>query len=133
MMLDNEVFKEVLRRKALADVYYDNYREHYFKGEYSKASEYLWGVVNSIVYALGLFYGKKITEHKEVLNFLRELSSRYQEIREGFISIQRLHANFYHDFMNKEIFDDDRLKAEKLIEKLMEILLKKINNPESEI
>lgn len=129
-MLNNEVFREVLRRKALADRYYENYREYYFKGEYSKASEYLWGVVNSLVFAIGLFYGKRISEHREISEFLKELGSKYQEIRDGYMPIQRLHANFYHDFMKKEMFDDDKLKAEKLVEKLAEILMDKIRTLE---
>jgi len=36
--------------------------------------------------------------------------------------VQRLHANYYHDFMNEELFEEDRVKAEKLINKLAELI-----------
>jgi hypothetical protein len=50
--------QEVMRRRRLADYYYDNYRKYYLRRKYSKASEFIWGTVNALSYGLGLFYGK---------------------------------------------------------------------------
>jgi len=33
-----------------------------------------------------------------------------------------IHANFYHDFMNELMFEDDRKRTEKLLEELVKIL-----------
>lgn len=45
-----------------------------------------------------------------------------EEIGEGLASAQRIHANFFHDFMNESMFEDDRKRTENLLEKLVKIL-----------
>ena len=42
--------------------------------------------------------------------------------------IQRLHANFLHDFMDEEMFKEDAAKAEGLMEKLVELLDHKVKS-----
>jgi len=115
-------FEEVIKKRKLADYYYDNYRKYYLMKEYSKASEFIWGVVNALSYGLGLFYGKKLTKHDEVIKFLKLLADQHEEIREGILAVQRLHANYFHNFMDEDLFEEDRLKAEKLLNKLAELL-----------
>jgi hypothetical protein len=121
-MISEETLQEVLRRKRLADLYYDNYKYYYSRRELAKASEFIWGTVNELAYALGLFYGLRLSDHKKVVEFLKALATQYEEIREGVTAVQRLHANYYYDFMNEELFEEDRVKAEKLINKLAELL-----------
>ena len=117
---------EVVRnKKRLAD-YYDNYRKFYLQKEYSKASECIWGVINALVYALGLFEGKKIGRHEEVRKFLGILASQYKEIAEGIVPIEQLHANFFHNFMDEDMFKYNVVRAEKLMKKLAELLDHKI-------
>jgi hypothetical protein len=117
-----ELLKEVKAKRRLADHYYDNYRRFYLQGEYSKASECIWGVVNALAYALGLFEGRKLSDHGKVIKFLEMLANQHEEIAEGLLPIQRLHANFFHDFMNEEMFREDATKAEGLIRKLAELV-----------
>ena len=121
-MISEEALQEVLRRKKLADLYYDNYRYYYSRKEFAKASEFIWGTVNALAYALGLLHGLKLSDHKKIMEFLKILATQYEEIREGVTAVQRLHANHYHDFMNGELFEEDRVKAEKLINKLAELI-----------
>jgi len=121
-MISEEALQEVLRRKKLADLYYDNYRYYYSRKEFAKASEFIWGTVNTLAYALGLLHGLKLSDHKKIMEFLKILATQYEEIREGVTAVQRLHANYYHDFMNEELFEEDRVKAEKLINKLAELI-----------
>jgi hypothetical protein len=121
-MISEEALQEVLRRKKLADLYYDNYRYYYSRKEFAKASEFIWGTVNALAYALGLLHGLKLSDHKKIIEFLKILATQYEEIREGVTAVQRLHANYYHDFMNEELFEEDRVKAEKLINKLAELI-----------
>lgn len=119
--------QEVMRRRRLADYYYDNYRKYYLRREYSKASEFIWGTVNALSYGLGLFYGEKLTRHDEVIKFLKILAIQHEEIREGILAVQRLHANYFHNFMDEDLFEEDRSKAERLLNKLAELLDLKIN------
>jgi len=121
-MISEEALQEVLRRKKLADLYYDNYRYYYSRKEFAKASEFIWGTVNALAYALGLLHGLKLSDHKKIMELLKILAIQYEEIREGVTAVQRLHVNYYHDFMNEELFEEDRVKAEKLINKLAELI-----------
>jgi hypothetical protein len=121
-----EVVQEVMKKRKLADYYYDNYRKFYLRKEYSKASEFIWGVVNALSYSLGLFYGKELRRHDEVIEFLKILAKQHEEIREGISAVQRLHANYFHNFMDENLFEEDRSKAEKLLNKLAELLDLKI-------
>jgi hypothetical protein len=121
-MISEEALQEALRRKKLADLYYDNYRYYYSRKEFAKASEFIWGTVNALAYALGLLHGLKLPDHRKIMEFLKILATQYEEIREGVTAVQRLHANYYHDFMNEELFEEDRVKAEKLINKLAELI-----------
>jgi len=111
---------EILRRRNLADFYYDNYQKHYRAKEYSKASEFLWGTINNLAYIIGLFYDRKIRNHGEVVSFIKDLANimRESKIITWLASAERLHANFFHDFMDQFMFEDDKDKAEKLIETL---------------
>jgi len=63
-----------------------------------KAGEFLWGCINNLAYALGLVYGKKLSSHREVVRFLKELAKREgkDEYRKYASSAEDLHANFYH-------------------------------------
>jgi len=120
--------QEVVEKKRLADYYYDNYRKALRRKEYSKASEFIWGVVNTLSYALALFYGKKLRRHDEVIEFLKSLATQYGEIRDGVSAVQRLHANYFHNFMDENLFEEDRYRAEKLLNKLAELLQLKIKS-----
>jgi hypothetical protein len=121
--IDEEVTSEIEKRRRLANYYYDNFRKCYEDKKYSKASEFLWGSLNAIAYAIGLLYGEKLSDHGKVVEFIKELANRYDdEIKKGLASAQRIHANFFHDFMDDLMFEDDRISTEKLLEKLVSIL-----------
>ncbi|MCK4475287.1 MAG: hypothetical protein KAU16_01000, partial [Methanophagales archaeon] len=45
-----------------------------------------------------------------------------EEIGECLASAQTIHANFFHDFMDDLMFEDNRKRTEKLLEKLVKIL-----------
>jgi Arc/MetJ-type ribon-helix-helix transcriptional regulator len=120
--------EEVKAKRRLADHYYDNYRRLYLQGEYSKASEYIWGAVNALAYALGLFEGMKLSDHGKVVKFLKLLANQHKEVAEGVLPIQRLHANFFHDFMDEEMFKEDAAKAERLMGKLAELVDHKVKS-----
>lgn len=123
-MRERELLEEVKRRRALADYYYDNFQRHYAKKELSKASEFLWGTLTAITYAVGLLHNKKLGRHKEIVSFLQELAKKQKdkEMAEGVTAAERIHANFYNDFMDDIMFEEDRQKTERLLKKLAEKL-----------
>ena len=57
-------------------------------------------------------------------NFIKVLANVYKdkEIEGCLASAQTIHANFYHDFMDELMFEDNRKRTEKLLEKLVKIL-----------
>ena len=120
----NSLGEEIKRRKLLADFYYDNAAEHYRKGERSKASEFLWGSINSITYALGLLYGRKLTDHGKIIAFLRELADglKSEDMLDWIDAANSIHANFYHDFMDEIQFERSWRKTEILLIELIKLL-----------
>lgn len=69
-------------------------------GEARKAGELWWGALASAASAAALFRTGKSLDHRGVSEFLRQLAVSdplYDEAREiG----ERLHANFYHNFLD---------------------------------
>ena len=124
MNVDGRGILEIKRRRKLADYYYDNFRKHYEIKKFSKASEFLWGALNALVYAIGLFYDRKLTTHRAVVDFVKELASTCKDEEMGgwITDAETIHANFFHDFMNESMFEDYRHKTEKLLKRLVEIL-----------
>jgi len=120
---------EVSRRRKLADLYFDNYREYSKKKMFQKASEFLWGALNSLVYALSLaIYGEKVRRHSEVKDKINKLAADLNdpELAELFkASAEILHANFYHDFLDEDSFKYHAKNMEKLLGKLASILDKR--------
>ena len=68
---------EISRRKNLADFYFDNYQKYKKAKKYQKASEFLWGALNNLVYALGIIYGEKINTHSKTKDFINYIASIY--------------------------------------------------------
>ena len=124
MNVDDRSISEIRRRRELANYYYDNFRKHYETKKFSKASEFLWGTLNALVYAIGLFYGRKLTTHRAVVDFVKELASEYKddEMGEWIYDAETIHANFFHDFMDESKFEYYRPKTEKLLKRLVDIL-----------
>jgi len=124
-----ELATEVTRRAAIVENYSRNYTEYLLRGDYAKASEALWGIVNNLVSILSILYkGKPISDHKELRMFMRDLAAMLGvgDVVEWFRACEVLHANYYHNFMDKEMFEDHRVKAEKLINTLQKLVAEKV-------
>ncbi len=130
MNVDGKFVSEIKRRRELADYYYDNFRKHYENKKFSKASEFLWGTLNALVYAIGIFYGRKLTTHRAVVDFVKELASAHKdyEAAELITDAETIHANFFHDFMNESMFEGYRRKTERLLKWLATILDNKMRD-----
>ena len=95
--MKHQVIAEIERRRRIIEAYSKNYRKHLEQGELAKASEDLWGIVNN-------------------------LAVKDQELPQLLHAAERLHANYYHNFMDQELFREDQEKTEKLIHKLQELI-----------
>jgi len=118
LSLPEDLLRELLRRRYMIEKYYENYLKHLESREYDKASEDLWGVVNNIASMLSLLLkGKPIGKHEELRKFVNELISLKGDVRlkEFLLACERLHANFFHNFMDEQQFEEHRVKAEELI------------------
>jgi len=95
---------------------YDNYIRFYKERDFIKASEFVWGAINNLAYAIGPTYGKRLRKHGETVQFLRELAKANGrgELREYINSAEALHANFYHGWMDEEVFEENARKVEEL-------------------
>ncbi len=118
MSLLEELLRELLRRKGVVEKYYENYLKHLEGRDYDEASEDLWGVVNNLVSILSLLLrGKPIGRHEELRKFIDDLISLKGDARlkELLLACERLHANFFHNFMDEQQFEEHRVKAEEFI------------------
>src|SRR5437867_10203516 len=107
---------EVSRRREIADTYYSNYARFLKEGDLGKASEFLWGAVSNFAYALALLDNKKLDDHAKTRAYLNELatSRKDPDLAGGITAAERMHANFYHNFMSNEAFEEDNTTLQQL-------------------
>ena len=98
--------------------------EEYARGDLVQASEKLWGSVVSLLNAIAEVRGWEHYSHRDydaiVQNLYKETSDK--ELVLYFGMAERLHANFYNNFMSKETFELHRDYVLKLINKLKEFI-----------
>lgn len=123
MIIDEKTFKEIKRRRIEEGRLYSNYIKYYRKGDMIKASEFLWGSINNIVYSIGLLYGKKLGKHSLIIQTIRELATKWGKEYEKYVSsAEAIHSNFYHAWMSEEVFKEKVKEVEELRKWLIEIL-----------
>ena len=115
-------------KKELAKEHFNNYEKYYDEKNYPKASEFLWGTLNNIFYAIGLTYNIKLSNYEHIKNFIPTLANEYSypEITDQYKAAETLHANFYHDFMDEDLFEYNKEKVVSLIFRLYDILSDRI-------
>jgi len=124
-----ELAEEVRRRIGIIESYSRNYAEHLRRGDYAKASEALWGILNNLASILSILHGgRPISRHDELRSFMNSLASmlRNEEIVRWFRACERLHSNFFHNFMDEAEFEEHRVEAEKLVGTLQKLVLDKL-------
>lgn len=125
----NELQEKIYIKKEIAIKHFNNYLSFYKENNYIKSSEFLWGTVNDLFYAIGLTYNHKLLNYTKIKDFLPILTQEYnyEEIIDQYNSAEILHSNFYHDFLDKDNFNYNKNKVIKMIEKLSEILDYRLN------
>ncbi len=125
--MDKKEYSEIEEKEKLFDHYYHNFEKNFRLNNLSKSTEFLWGAIHSLLFAIALTYEKKLTEHRKVIEFARELSTIEgdENIFIGIKTGEVLHANFYHNFLDKENVEIKRKDVDNTIKKLGEILEKR--------
>ena len=89
-----------------------------------QASEKYWGAVTALLNAIAELRGWEHHSHRDYAMIIERLANELgdNELRVMFDSVEKLHANFYHGFLNNEGFDLRRSRALALINKLKEYI-----------
>ena len=108
----------------LSEDYLRAAEELYSKGDLTQAGEKYWSAVTALLNAIGELRGWDHYSHRDYDIIIDKL---YEETGDKSIMLdfsvaERLHANFYHNFMDKEVFDAHRQAVLELISKLREII-----------
>ncbi|AAL64454.1 paREP8 [Pyrobaculum aerophilum str. IM2] len=112
------------------DVYLALHEKHlreaeslYEKGDLSQAGEKYWGAVTALFNAIAEKRGMPHYSHRDYAVIIERLYQETgdEEILKGFTLAKRLHANFYHHFMERKSFDVHRREVLRLIEKLKKL------------
>jgi hypothetical protein len=90
----------------------------------AQAGEKYWGAVAALLNAVA---EKRGWEHYSRRDYAVAVERLYEETRDrelvvGFSLAERLHANYYHNFMRREGFELHREAVLRLVEKLKKFL-----------
>ena len=108
----------------LSEDYLRSAEELYSKGDLAQSGEKYWGAVTALLNAIGELRGWDHYSHRDYDVIIDKL---YEETHDkalltGFSMAERLHANFYHNFMSKEGFEVHKQAVLELIGRLKEIV-----------
>jgi hypothetical protein len=96
--------------------------ELYASGDLAQAGEKYWGAVTALINAIAERRGWSHYSHRDYAEVIERLSEELKEpLGRLFASVERLHANYYHNFLTKVNFDAHREDALKLIRRLKAI------------
>jgi len=125
-MIDLIEQTESIRRK------YEQYQRLLQQGELEKAGEVIWSIIVIMVDTISmLVQGKPLRRHRELKIFVKTtLAQLYNNLTGSdsvvlvklFENAERLHANFYHEFLDREELLNYIGAAELLAQILNELL-----------
>ncbi|MDO8636056.1 MAG: PaREP1 family protein [Dehalococcoidia bacterium] len=109
-----------------AQEYWKQANEFLEQQHFLKVSELAWGSVVQMVHALAVKQGIKLTTHKELINYVRKIASMLgdREMQDLLKQAEKLHANFYHQFLDEADIRETFGAIERLLEKIGELLVK---------
>lgn len=117
-----------LQYQQKAEEYLNNARKLVTKHEFAKASELLWGTTAEFIKAISVLYGRIPTGHREIVDVGKHIALELGDANLNRLisrEAQALHANFYEDFMSKEIFAEHYEAIIELTKKLLKIINQK--------
>jgi hypothetical protein len=103
----------------LHEKYLRESEELYAKGDLAQAGEKYWGAITALINAIAERRGWSHYTHGDYAEIIERLSEELREpLGRLFASVERLHANYYHNFLTKVNFEAHREDTLKLIQKL---------------
>ena len=126
MQIDETTEAKISNYVSLSQLYLQNSNKMIQKKEYSKAGEMIWGAVAIVIKAIGIRYGERTKNHKEIINLAKRiaLQSQDNDLREGIVKYAGgFHANYYENFIEPEDFSIYFEKSMESYKKLIALLL----------
>ena len=107
----------------LYEKYLKEAEDLYAKNDLAQAGEKYWGAVTALLNAIAEKRGLPHYSHRDYAALIEKLydETEDEELLKGFALAERLHANFYHNFLEKKSFEVHRREVLKLIEKLKKL------------
>ena len=104
----------------LHEKYLQEAEQLYAKGDLAQAGEKYWGAVTALLNAIAERRGWEHYSHRDYAVIIGKLYKETgdKDLVVWFSLAERLHANFYHNFMEKEEFDLHREAVLRLVERL---------------
>ena len=108
----------------LYEKYLKEAEDFYKKGDLVQAGEKFWGALTALLNAIAEKRGLPHYSHRDYAVIIDELyrETKDRDLVVGFSLAERLHANFYHNFISKDQFDLHREEVLKLIKKLKDLI-----------
>ncbi|ABL87280.1 PaREP1/PaREP8 domain containing family protein [Pyrobaculum islandicum DSM 4184] len=107
----------------LHEKYLREAEELYRGGDLVQAGERYWGAVTALLNALAKKRGEPHYSHRDYAVLIDRLyrETKDRELVTAFAMAERLHANFYRNFLSPEGFEVHRESALRLVEKLKKL------------
>ena len=107
----------------LHERYLRDAEELYAEGDLIQAGEKYWGAVTALLNAIGEKRGWSHYTHRDYAEIVERLSEELKEpLGRLFAGVERLHANYYHNFSTRVNFEAHREDALKLMRKLRSLM-----------
>jgi len=107
----------------LHEKYLRDAEELYARGDLAQAGEKYWGAVTALLNVIGERRGWSHYTHRDYAEIVERLSNELKEpLGRLFAGVERLHANYYHNFLTKVNFEAHREDALKLVQKLRSLI-----------
>ena len=120
--VDLDVDERVELYLKLYEKYLREAEEYLEKGDIVQAGEKYWGTVTALLSAIAEQRSWRHHHHRDYSDIIENLAEelRDPEIARLFASAERLHSNYYHNFLKPNTFRIRKADMEKLIEKVKE-------------
>ena len=115
----------------LSNKYLAEAEELYKKGDLPQSGEKYWGATAALLNAIAEKRKWPHYSHRDYADIVEKLSEQLKEpLGPLFANTERLHANYYHNFLSPLNFEAHRQQTLKLIEKLRTLLTQEQEAPQ---
>ena len=128
-LLANKLTRDMDPKKRI-EVYIDLFkkfldeaRSYAEKGDIVQASEKYWGAITSLLNIVGELKSMPHNKHSDYWDIVEVIATEAGgRIIDLYGVAERLHANFYHNFIRQENFEHYKMRVEELIEMLKQYI-----------